>query len=96
MRRTRTLHTLLTLNAILMAALIWTTVAERPLVASAEATGPKGGIPDAGSQRLEMIRELRRLNDSVGELGQRLDKGQFKVEVTKMPRQEPTGDEGGQ
>ena len=57
--------------------------------ATAQATNaPRTGIPNAGDQRLEMIRELRKLNESMTGLTSRLEKVEMKVEIVKMPKVE--------
>ncbi len=86
MRRRRYANTLLTLNAVALGLLATIIVADRGALAPAAVAGLQPvGIPDAGSQRLEMIRELRRLNANVDSLRKLIEKSQFEVKVTSMP-----------
>jgi hypothetical protein len=47
--------------------------------------GPPLGIPNAASQRNEMIRELKEVTKSVQELRKELEGAEFNVKVTSMP-----------
>lgn len=85
MRRRRYANTILTLNAVALGLLATILVADRGTLAPAAVAGQPVGIPDAGSQRLEMIRELRRLNANVDSLRKLIEKREFEVKVTSMP-----------
>lgn len=61
------------------------------ITASAVAGGPRGGVPNAADQRLEMIRELRDLNAALRDLESQMQ-SELKVEVTSMPRVRLDGD----
>lgn len=85
MRRRHYLNAILTVNAILLTGVIWVVGADRaPFAATARADEPRG-IPDAGSQRNEMIRELRRLNEQMEALRKDFDERVLNVKVTEMP-----------
>ncbi len=86
MRRRNCFRTVLTINAVTCGLLAVMLLADRGLPASTALAGqPQTGIPDAGSQRMEMIRELRRLNASVEALRRSIEKSEFSVKVTSMP-----------
>jgi len=86
MRRRKYLNAMLTFNAAALALLVTILVADRgPLAPAALAGQPRAGIPDAGSQRLEMIRELRRLNANIDALRKSIEKREFEVKVISMP-----------
>lgn len=86
MRRRSGFRTVLTINAVTCGLLALILVADRGLPASSAIAGQQQvGIPDAGSQRLEMIRELRRLNANVDALRKSIEKSEFNVKVTSMP-----------
>lgn len=86
MRRAKYLNTILTLNAIAMMLLVAIFALDRgSLVRTASASEQQTGIPDAASQRLEMIRELRRMNAGLEALRKDLEKREFSVKVLSMP-----------
>lgn len=87
MNRAKYLNVILTINAILLAGLLWVAVADRVVLADrAIATGPRTGIPDAGAQRFEMIRELRKFNAWADNLTEKITTHEYSVKVTSMPR----------
>lgn len=73
------------LNVGVLVILAWTLIIGRAPVAAPAAAGLGGGIPDAGSQRLQMIAELRDLNTSMDRLIVLLEKSELRVKVTSMP-----------
>ena len=92
MRRRNYLNVILTINAALLAGLVWVQVADRPLLAgeaSAQSrTRPPQGEPpivppNAASQRHEMVGELKKLGQSLEAIKRQLDAG-IKVEVTNL------------
>ena len=88
MRRTKLTNLLLTLNALLMAGVLWALAAGHvPFASTAEAGGPRVlGIPNAAEQRLDMIKELRKLNATVADMRKEMDRVEFRVKVTSMPK----------
>ena len=90
MRQTTYLNVILTLNAVLLTGVLWTQLASRPLLAqSAEAQASSAqasaiGIPNAGSQRDQMIRHLDRLNRNLEGAMKLLEGGKTRVEVTNL------------
>jgi hypothetical protein len=92
MRRRNYLSVILTINAALLAGLLWVQVADQPLLAgeaSAQSrTRPPLGEPpivppNAASQRAEMISELKKLGQSMEAIKRQLDSG-VKAEVTNL------------
>jgi len=85
MRSMKYLNVILTINAGLLAILVWTQVAGRPVVAAAEAAAndpsPSGGIPNASEQRKLMIEALERVQQSVEASNRLLAEGELRVEV---------------
>ena len=72
--------------AVLLAALVWTQIADRPMLSSEAqaAPPPKGyvGFPvNAGAQRLEIIKRLDELNESMATTRTLLESGDVKVTV---------------
>ncbi|GEM_PF-2361030 len=86
MRRAKYLNAVLTVNAVALCLLVAMFAMDQGTLARpAMASEQQFGIPDAASQRLEMIRELRRISASVDSLRKDLDKREFNVKVTSMP-----------
>ena len=73
-------------NVALIAMLLWAVMMNRAPVATPAQAGFGAGIPDAASQRLQMIQELRDLNQGLEELRKQLEKSEIKVKVTSMPQ----------
>jgi hypothetical protein len=91
MRRRNYLNVILTVNAVLLAGLLWTQIAGRPLVSAAHAQdendpanqGPSG-IPNAGKQRDVMITHLASIEGAVRDLQRTIMSGKIKVEVKNL------------
>lgn len=84
MRQGRYLNIILTINAFLLSALIWTQLADGPaMVERAEAQTPRQGegIPNAADQRLRMIESLREINRRMDRIERRLETGELRVRV---------------
>jgi len=89
MRQTTYLNGILTLNAVLLAGVLWTQVASRPLLAQnadAQVSNAQSmpGIPNSGAQREQMIRHLDRLNRNLEATMKVIEGGKVKVEVTNL------------
>jgi hypothetical protein len=97
MRQSSYLNTILTVNAVLLAGLLWTALAGRPLFAeSASAqnssrprpsglvTPPVPNVPNASAQRYTTINELREIKSMLKSTRQLLESGQIKVNVTNI------------
>jgi type II secretory pathway component PulM len=82
-RAQRTITSLLTVNALLLGGLLWVQIAERPILAR-QAMAQRS-LPNAGAQRDRMIRLLDEIRKSSADTKKLLEKGQIKVEVTKLP-----------
>lgn len=89
MRQRRYLNAMLTTNAILLGALVWTQLAEtpgfdRPAVAAPGAVQP-GPFPNAAEQRAEMIHALKSLQTAIDAQTDLLHSGRVRVQVTNLP-----------
>jgi hypothetical protein len=87
MRHTRYLNVILTVNAILLAALVWTQVAGSPLLAeqaAAQKDRAGGGMATAGAQRLRMVEALKDVQRSVEASKRLLESGKVRVQVTNL------------
>jgi len=87
----------LTAIAVLLAAHLAQSTVGLPGVSSADAqsrnaTRQSGGIINPADQRQAMIAELRRLNDKMDALSDRLGRPPFDVNVKSMPRTQGDGD----
>ncbi|MBT8485401.1 MAG: hypothetical protein HKO59_06100 [Phycisphaerales bacterium] len=94
MRQGNYLNGILTVNALLLAGLLWTQVADAPALAADAVAGPPVRNPlDAGAQRQRMIDSintmnrsldgsLRELTRTVGKMNQTLTSGRLRVEVS--------------
>lgn len=71
---------LLTANALLLAALLWVQVAERPIFART-AIAQTRQLPNSGAQRQQMISLLAEVNRSMDETKRLLESGKVKVVV---------------
>jgi hypothetical protein len=92
MRRGTYLNVILTVNAVLLTGLLWTQLADRPLLeseAAAEAqsrtkTPNPPVIPNAAAQRDRMINAIKDLKQSVDAQRKFLESGKLKVTVTNL------------
>lgn len=92
MRRRNYLNVILTVNALLLAGLLWTQIAGQPLVSAAFAQdendqsdeGRQLGVPNAGKQREVMISRLTSIEAAVRDLQRTLASGKIKVEVKNL------------
>jgi len=85
MRRLNYLNVILTVLAIVLSALLWVEVVDRVQLAPVAEAGPPPGIPDAGQQRLQMVKELQKLNKAFSQMAGGFEDSEFKVEVISMP-----------
>jgi hypothetical protein len=79
MRDNKYLNVILTINAVLLAAVLWLQFSG-PQRAAAQTSG----LPDAGAQRRQMIDSLGRIERSMAETRSLLEKGKVRVEVTNV------------
>ncbi|UCD74981.1 MAG: hypothetical protein JSV91_14485 [Phycisphaerales bacterium] len=80
------LNAILTVNAVLLSALVWTQLAPRPVMAetaTAQATR-RPGIPNAAEQRQKLITAVKDMKASVDSTRKLLESGKLKVEVTNL------------
>jgi len=91
MRQRTYLNVILTVNACLLAGLLWTQIMPQPPLAqravAEEIVGPdfpRLGIPNAAEQRKKMIDSLTRLQRSVDAQQKLLQSGKVKVQVTNF------------
>lgn len=94
-RRTRRsqqyLNGILTVNAVLIAALVWTNVGGGPSRAEAAPLLPQvddqertGGVPNAGAQRERLITEVRALREDIRRLESGVTGGKMKVNIGNL------------
>ena len=90
MRQGTYLNVILTVNAALLAGLLWSQIAGQPGLAQSASAQTAGadktatGIPNAADQRQKVIESLRELNGTVSSLKKSIESGKFKVEVTNF------------
>lgn len=86
MRQQTYLNVILTLNAALLAAMLWTQLAPTTRTDTTEAStrATAQGIPNAAEQRLRMIEALRDIKTSVDATLRLVESGAIKVEVTNL------------
>ena len=97
MKRRTYLEAILTVNAILLAGILWVFVSGGDGAGTQSAIangGPPPGIPNAAGQRNEMIRELKTISKSIREMQSDLNDAEFKVRVTSMPARRGDDDSG--
>ncbi len=86
MRQGKYLNTILTVNAALLSALVWTQLAGGPYLGSSASAfqappTPTGGVPNAGLQRQRQIEELQAMRAAVDSMRKTLEGGKMKVVV---------------
>lgn len=86
MRQSNYLNVILTVNAVLLAGLLWTQIVGRaPLDTQAVAqTSTGSGIPNAADQRQRMIDALNSIKTSVDATRKAVESGKMKVEVANI------------
>ena len=94
MRQSKYLNFILTINALLLAALVWSVAVNQPLLAGeAHATTPQsrtkkartpGGIPNSSQQRNEMVVAMREMKASMDSTRKLLESGNVRVQVTNL------------
>ena len=88
MTQIKYLNVILTINAVLLAALVWSQVGAGPgldAVASAQTAAPDdAGIPNAASQRQQIVEAIRRLDGKVEATNRLLSGGRLKVQVANL------------
>ncbi|MDY7108374.1 MAG: hypothetical protein SYC29_07025 [Planctomycetota bacterium] len=90
MRRGTYLNVILTVNAVLLTGLLWTQLADRPLLETEAAaqsrtkTPAPPAPPNAAEQRAKMIKTLNGLKQSVDAQRKLMESGKLKVTVTNL------------
>ncbi|MCP3905014.1 MAG: hypothetical protein GY715_15430 [Planctomycetes bacterium] len=79
MRRSAGLNALLTVNATLLGAFLWMSIA--PSIATAQSSG---GIPNATEQRIETVKAIRDLQRSVDRLQRLLESGRLRTHMANV------------
>jgi hypothetical protein len=88
MRQSTYLNVILTVNAVLLAGVIWTTISggtalSQPAMAQT-GTGSGAGVPNAADQRQKMIEALREMKTSVDATRKLVESGKIRVEVSNL------------
>ena len=88
MRQSKYLNVILTVNAVLLAGLLWTQVVGRTWLSSeAHAQSSQGsGFVNAAEQRQRMIEALNDIKGSVEATRKVVESGKMKVEVTNIDK----------
>ena len=90
MRRDTYLNIILTVNAILLATMLWVQVADQPLLAenavAQRRTKPSNQFtfPNDAAQRQKLIEEMRKMGKSVEATRKLIESGKLRVEVTNL------------
>ena len=97
MKQMRYLNVILTINAALLACVLYTQLIDRPILATqAQAQTqavPPGGIPNAGKQREQIVVAVQELARDVQKTN-RLLEGELKVTVTNAREMRADGGNG--
>jgi hypothetical protein len=82
-RSSRYLNVILTVNAVLLSALVYTQLAAGPAWSSSAwaQTPPDGGIPNAAAQRQQAIEEMKGIRASVDAMRKSIEGGKMKVAI---------------
>ncbi|MFO0828113.1 MAG: hypothetical protein U0572_08180 [Phycisphaerales bacterium] len=88
-RRRSYLNGILTVNACLLAALVWSNFAGGPSVAvalpqSSSQDANEGGVPNAGLQRLQTLNEIKALRSDFEKFAAAVTGGKLKVNVGNL------------
>jgi hypothetical protein len=85
------LNGILTVNAVLLACLVWTNISSGPSRADAAPMLPQvqddvqtGGVPNAAAQRERTISEIRALREDLRQLEQGMTSGKIKVNIGNL------------
>lgn len=82
------LNAILTVNAVLLAALVWTNIAGHSggaaAIASPQSSQGDGGVPNAGLQRLDILNEVRAIRAELQQMDATISGGRMRVMVTNV------------
>ena len=86
MRQGNYLNVVLSVIAVLLAALLWTQIASSSVFTrTANAQSPRSpGVPDAAHQRDTMIQEMREVRTAVDSMRKAVEGGALRVEVMNL------------
>ncbi len=89
MNASKYLNGILTVNAILLAGLLWTQIANRPLLADEATAQVRSGKPgttfaSATQQRADMVRALKDMEKAIESSTKMMQSGKLKVQVTNL------------
>lgn len=87
MRQTKYLNVILTVNAVLLAGVMWTQVSDRASLSSeAHAQSSGSGFVNAAEQRQRMIEALNDIKGSVEATRKAVESGKMRVEVANIDK----------
>jgi len=89
-KQSRYLNVILTVVAVLLTGLLWTHVADRPLLSADAEAMQRPGVPNAAAQRKEIIDTLRILSLQIEQTNRLFKEGKGKIEVTNLKDLEVT------
>ncbi|MCH7571296.1 MAG: hypothetical protein IH891_00105 [Planctomycetes bacterium] len=87
MRRDTYLNIILTVNAILLATMLWVQIADQPLLAgnaSAQRQSKQFVFPNDADQRQKLIEEMKKMSKSMEATRKLIESGKLRVEVTNL------------
>ena len=90
MRKDTYLNIILTVNAILLATMLWVQIADQPLLAenasAQRRTKPSNQFvfPNDADQRQKLIEEMKKMNKSMEATRKLIESGKLRVEVTNL------------
>ena len=90
MRKDTYLNIILTVNAILLATMLWVQVADQPILAenavAQRRTKPPNQFtfPNDAAQRQKLIEEMQKMSKSVEATRKLIESGKLRVEVTNL------------
>ena len=90
MRKDTYLNIILTVNAILLATMLWVQIADQPLLAenasAQRRTKPSNQFvfPNDADQRQKLIEEMKKMSKSMEATRKLIESGRIRVEVTNL------------
>ncbi len=97
MSKSRKLHAILTVIAVLLAAQIWLQVASRPVFAGeSQAAGDPPTFPNAAKQRQDLLDAVERMTNEVKRTNELLESSTLQVEVANLSEIKEVANESGE
>lgn len=84
MRQRTYLNAILTVNAVLLAAILGALLSDGNPLGPRSATAAGDGFPNAASQRQQIVQAINDMKKSVEATTRKLESGKLKVEVTNL------------